>query len=809
MRRAVAVAVLFALASVSLAQDLLAQAKAAEQQGKTSEAIQLYRDYLREHPDEFTALYSLGALLLRSGQTSEALQPLLKAKEVAPTRLEPAMALANAYVSLSEPLTALDTLHEAEPQGANVPEYWSLRAGVEALLGDPAAIASVLKARALAPQRFDLAMQAGALQATFGKHLEAAKAYREAALLNPNDPSPVLGEARALLSAGRAQESAELCEAAYARFPTNAQVAEQHALALLAQDKPGEALAALDAAQDRGIPKLSLAVARAECYAALQRPNDALAVLEEALASRPDDARALVARARLHLRAKRFKEAERDAEMAMRVVPKWREAYLLAIEVARAQGKALAEELILRNWIANAPEQPEPYPILLHILIQREGWAEAGVLADLYLKIRPNDQEALGMLAQAFLGSGDVGTAIERLNAAFARGVESEQLYLYLALCYRKQQSNAEAIRALETLVRKYPASERGWSLLATIQEPQRPEAALAVYDRMLMALPGNLEAIKGRARMLGRLQRHDESAREWIRLAEAQGEVGPYYFAAMEWRAADKPNEADAMFARLREQRKDDIELLAIQGQYLADSERLDDALAVFKEMTRVAPADGRGYLAGGRALIDRGRPDSALDLLVSGAEHLYKDFQYFRLLEEAVLKAKKPEVLAAVTDRLVEQGRFSVPMVVAYVNAQAQNNNLAAAISRLEQAAKEKPKEMAIFFGLARAKAMNNDGIGALEALDRAVDLAPGDVEVLQVYAQAAEAANDPKRAARAYGLLAVALPTDSRYVLKQAGYLNQLGRKDEAVAVLRQALERFPDDKEVAEMLRALGG
>lgn len=809
MRIAVAVACLFMLASVSLAQDLLAQAKAAEQQGKTVEAIQLYRDYLRKHPNEFTALYSLGALLLRSGQASEALLPLLKAKEVAPTRLEPPMALANAYVSLNEPVTALDTLHEAEPQGVNVPEYWSLRAGVEALLGEPAAIASVAKARALAPQRFDLAMQAGALHTTFGRHLEAAKAYREAALLNPNDPSPVLGEARALLSGGRAEESAELCESAYARFANSAELAEQHALALLAQDKPGEALAVLDAAQDRGMSRLALAVARAECYQALQRPNDALAALDEVLVSRPDDARALVARARLHLLAKRFKEAERDTDTAIRVAPRWREAYLLALEVARAQRKARAEEVILRNWIANAPEQPEPYPILLQILIRREAWSEAAVLADFYLKIRPNDQQALGMLAQAFLGTGDVGTAIERLKAAFGRGVESEQLYLYLALCYRKQQSNAEAIRTLETLVRKYPTSERGWSLLATIQEPQRPDAALSVYDRMLQALPGNLEAIKGRARMLGRLQRHDESAREWIHLAEAQGEVGPYYFAAMEWRAAGKPDEADAMFACLREQRKDEVELLAIQGQYLADSERLDEALAVFQEMTRIAPTDPRGYLSGGRALVDRGRPEAAFELLASGAEHLYRDFQYFRLLEEAVLKAKKPEVLAAVTDRLVEQGRFSVPMVVAYVNAKAQNKNLAGAIARLERAAKEKPKEMAVYYGLARAKAMNNDGTGALEALDRAVDLAPGDVEVLQVYAQAAEAANDPKRAARAYGLLAEALPTDSRYVLKQAGYLNQLGRKDEAVAVLRQARERFPDDQEIAEMLRALGG
>jgi tetratricopeptide (TPR) repeat protein len=809
VRIAVAVVCLVTLASVSLAQDLLAQAKAAEQQGKTGEAIQLYRDYLREHPNEFTALYSLGALLLRSGQAREALEPLLKAKEVAPTRLEPPMALANAYLSLNDPYAALDALVAAEKQGERVPEYWSLRAGIELLLGDARAVESIQRAVNLTPSRYDILMQAASILGAFGKHSEAAKAYRDAARLNPIDPAPIASGAHALLNAHRAQEAAELCASAYARFPQNPEIPEAHARALLAQGKPNEALAVLDAAQDRGIPRISLATARAECLQALQRPNEALAVLDEALASRPDDARALAARARLHLLSKQFKDAERDADMVMRVAPRWREAYLLALEVARAQRKARAEEVILRNWIANAPEHPEPYPILLQILVQREAWTEAAVLADVYLKIRPNDQAALGVLAQAFLVSGDVGTAIERLNAAFARGIESEQLYLYLALCYRKQQANAEAIRALETLVRKYPTSERGWSLLATIQEPQRPDAALAVYDRMLQALPGNLEAIKGRARMLSRLQRHEDSAREWVRLAVAQGAMGPYYFAAMEWKAAGKANEADAMFAHLRERHKDDIELLAVQGQYLADSERLDEAAATFREITRIAPSDSKGYLSGGRALIDRGRPDAALELLAVGAEHLYRDFQYFRLLEEAALKAKKPAVLASVTAELVDRGRFSVPMVVAYVNAQAQNKNLAAAIARLERAGQEKPNEMAVFFGLARAKAMNNDAPGALEALDRAVELAPGDVEVLQVYAQAAEAANDPKRAARAYGLLAVALPNDTRYVLKQAGYLNQLGRKDEAIAVLRQARERFPDDGEIAEMLRALGG
>lgn len=809
MRLAVAVAFLFMLASVAPGQDLLTQARAAEQQGKVTEAIQLYRDHLREHPDEFVALYNLGALLIRSGQASEALQPLMRAREVAPSRIEPAMALANAYVLLNEPLAAHDTLRAAEPQGAGVPEYWSLRAGVEALLGEPAATVAVLKARSLAPQRFDLAMQGGAILAAFGKHAEAAQAYRDAALLNPSDPAPVLGEARALLGARRAREAAELCESASARFPTSAEIAEQHAQALLAQDKAGEALTVLDGAQERGVERIALATARAECLQALQRPDEALAVLNEVINSRPDDARALAARARLHLLSRRFKEAEKDADMAMRVAPRWRDAYLLALEVARAQNKSRAEEVILRNWIANAPEQPEPYPILLQILAKRAAWSEAGVLADIYLKIRPNDKEALGMLAQAFLGSGDVDTAIERLNAAFARGVESEQLYLYLALCYRKQQSNAEAIRALETLVRKYPTSERGWSLLATIQEPQRPDAALAVYDRMLEALPGNLEAIKGRARMLSRLQRHEESAREWVRLAETQQAQGPYYFAAMEWRAAAKPEEADAMFTRLRAQHKEDIELLAVHAQYLADTERLDEALAVFKEMTRIAPDDARGYLSGGRALVDRGRPDGALDLLIPGGVHLFKNFQYFRLLDEAAQKAKRPEAIATVTEDLVERGLFSVPMVVAYVNAQALKKNVAGAVARLEQAAKAFPNEMAVFFGLARARALNNDGSGALEALDRAVDLAPADVEVLQVYAQASEAANDPTRAARAYGLLAVALPDDSRYVLKQAGYLNELGRKDDAIAVLRQARERFPDDKEIADMLRALGG
>lgn len=805
-----AVAFLFVLlSSLALGQDLLAQARAAEQAGKTAEAIRLYREYLREHPNEFVALYNLGTLLIRAGQPREALQPLKHAQEVAPNRFEPSMAIANAHLLLNEPFAALDTLRSAETSGANMPEYWSLRAGIEAMLGDAKAVTSAQKARTLAPKRYDLAMQAAIILTTFGKYDDAAATYRDAAELNPGDPAPVLGRVRALLAAGKPQEAIEICRSSYQAFPTNAELAEQHALALLTLSKPAEGLSALDEAEVRGASRTLLAVARAECLQALKRSDEALSVLNSVIHERPDDSRALAARARLHLLERRFKDAERDADMAMRLAPRWREAYLLGLEVARAQKKGRAEEVILRNWIANAPEQPEPYPLLIRILLSREEWGEAGVLADLYLKIRPYDKEALEMLAEAFLGAGDTNIAIKHLSAAIERGIESEQLHLYLALCYRKQQANAEAIRALETLVRKYPKSERGWSLLATIHEPQRPDAALAVYDRMLVALPGNLEAIKGRARMLSRLQRHEESAREWIRLAETQKSKGPYYFAAMEWKAAGKPEEADRMFQRLREANNEDTELLIVQGQYLADTERVDEALEVFKEVTRVAPGDARGYLSGGRALIDRGRPEAAIELLIPGGEHLYKNFQYFRLLEEAALKAQKPEAIATVAEALVERGRFSVPMVVSYVNVQARKQNVPAAVQRLERAAKEYPNEMSVFFGLARARAMLNDAPGALEALDRAVDLAPADVEVLQVYAQAAEAANDAKRAARAYGLLALALPNDSRYVLKHAGYLNALGRKSEAIAVLRQALERFPDDKEINEMLRSLGG
>jgi predicted Zn-dependent protease len=799
---------LCALLAVALQSDLSA-AKQAEREGRTDEAIRLYREYLQSHPDDFVAEYSLGALLLRKGDYEEAAKHLERASRLQPNRAEPNLALASAYLSLQRPADALAALRRAEVAAGSAAEYWSMRSGIEALLGDPAACDSATRAHSLAPTRLDIALQAAAVLSSFGKHKEAASMYQKAYEISPTNQELRISRGQELLSGGEADAALRLAEEILSGQPNQTGAVLLKARALLTLKRPEQALGFLEQALRGGTDAIRVAPIRAECLVQLSRETEAAEVLDEAAHSAPGDPEIQAARARLYLKMGKFSEAERSADQLLRVAPIWPESYLVALEVARSQQKKTAEEIILRNWIAFLPNDPRPYKPLAERLLSRDSWAEAAVVLDNYLRIRPKDADAFALMAQAFLGSGDATTPIARLNAALDQGIESEAMYLYLALAYRKQQENGEAIRTLETLVRRYPKSERGWSLLATIQEPTRPEGALQAYTRMLEALPGNLEAIKGRARMLGRVGRHEEAAEEWIRLAQEQKSPGPYYYAAMEYREAKAPEKADAMWKRLTAERSEDVELLSVYAQFLADVERVDEARDVLLRMTRIAPQNPDVYLTGARILVDRERPKEAIELLRLGSTVLYKNFQFFQLLSKASVAAKDAESSTTITEALFQKELFSVPMMVAYVDGQARIGKLAEAIRSITAATEKHPKETALFVGLARAKALAGDGRGALQALDRAVELSPGDVETLQVYAQAAEAEGDATRAARAFELLAKALPSEPNYVLKQAGYLRDLGKKEEAIAALRNALERFPGNPEILKMLESLGG
>ncbi len=795
--------------TASALQGDLSAAKQAERQGRTDEAIRLYREYLQSHPDDYTGQYSLGALLLRKGEYEEAVLHLERAHRLQPDRAEPNLALASAYLSLQQPADALAALKRAEKVAGSAAEYWSMRAGIEAILGDSAAASSALRAHSLAPARLDIALQAASILSMFGKHREAAELYQKAFDLSPSSWEIRVSRGQELLAAGEAEAALQEADEILAAQPTQPAAAVLKAKALLALQRPEEALNFLSAALEGGIEAPRLAPVRAECLVQLKRDAEAARVLDEAAQTAPADPEVQAARARLYLKLGNFAEAERSADQLLRVAPKWDESYLVALEVARSQKKQTAEEIILRNWIAFLPNDPRPYKPLAERLLARDSWAEAGVVLDAYLRIRPTDADAYALMAQAFLGAGDASTPIARLKTALSQGVESEAMYLYLALAYRKQQENGEAIRTLETLVQKYPKSERGWSLLATIQEPTRPEGALQVYTRMLEALPGNLEAIKGRARMLGRLGRHEQAAEEWIRLAKEQKSPGPYYFAAMEYREAKKPEKADAMWAELEQAKPEDVELLSVHAQYLADVERVDEAYDVLKRMARIAPENPDVYLTGARILVDRNRPKEAIEFLKPGSGVLYKNFQFFQLLAKASAAAKDAESAIAITEDLFRRELYSVPMMVAFVDGQARKRKLPDAIRAITEATQKHPEEMSLFVGLARAKALTGDGRGALEALDRAVELAPSDVETLQVYAQAAEAEGDATRAARAFELLSKALPNEPNYVLKHAGYLRDLGKKAQAISVLRGALERFPGNAEILKMLQDLGG
>ena len=116
--RVVAVCLLCLAARAQKPEDSLQRAVAAHQAGDLDTAVAAYREYLKGHPGNLTALINLGAALSKQGRYTEAIQTYKAGLKVAPTNTGLSLNLALAYYKMGSISTAareLSTLRALAP----------------------------------------------------------------------------------------------------------------------------------------------------------------------------------------------------------------------------------------------------------------------------------------------------------------------------------------------------------------------------------------------------------------------------------------------------------------------------------------------------------------------------------------------------------------------------------------------------------------------------------------------------------------------------------------------------------------------
>lgn len=137
---------------------LFETAQAYEAAGRMDDAETVYRQILGQVPNDARALFHLGSLLARTGQTERAIAPLKKAAEAAPDVAAVQLNLGNLYYLSGRMKEALAAFHRARELAPDTPDVHAGLASVHHRLGQPeGAILALRRAVELAPDRADLA----------------------------------------------------------------------------------------------------------------------------------------------------------------------------------------------------------------------------------------------------------------------------------------------------------------------------------------------------------------------------------------------------------------------------------------------------------------------------------------------------------------------------------------------------------------------------------------------------------------------------------------------------------------------------
>jgi tetratricopeptide (TPR) repeat protein len=394
---------------------------AARKAGRTTEALDHYRNAVEQEPGSAEAQSVYGLMLLQLGRAGEAEAPLRKAVEIAPRHVALRMNLAQWLA-----------------QAGRLDEAASLVAGVVA---DE-------------PQHAWAWERLGELKASQSRFGAATEAFGRAGKLAPRDPSILFKWARACFDGGRTDEAERILAEAAALAPRNGAILRLYADI---HESRGDWAALQKVAQDWAAaqprePAAWRALAKSQWETSWY--SQAKENYRHALSLGERDARHLASYARLCMSALDFESAGKALEEAEALAPNLGHLLSAKAVLLMAAGRPDEAEACARRALASAPRDAAAYKALVqlsHGRLSKEEYAALQSLVarqDLRLADRVTAAFALADCREAQGNADSAFAAYERANA-LARELGRSDGIAY---------DPAARERQIEALMRFFPA---------------------------------------------------------------------------------------------------------------------------------------------------------------------------------------------------------------------------------------------------------------------------------------------------------------------------------------------------------------
>lgn len=477
---------------------------------------------------------------------------------------------------------------------------------------------------------------------------------------------------------------------------------------------------------------------------------------------------------------------------------------LLSAELAGQRNRL---DIALDNYVTQAINTQDPGVSERAFRIAEYLGADQAALDTslIWVKNAPDDIEAQRAAAIQLARNGRYDESLVYMEKVLQAKGDTHFDFLALAAIETDADTRAGLQKSFDSLLAKHPDNGQlifGKALL--MQQDGDAEGALKLLEKN-PPQNGEVAPILLRARLLQSLNRGDEALpllKKSVSQYPDDKRLGLTYARTLV--EQNRMTEAKVQFASLVEQYPEDDELRFSLALVCLEGKSWDEAEGYLQELIERDSHVDSAHLNLGRIAEERNDPEGALveyALVGPGSEYLPAQLRQADILISHGRGAEASKKLASARGA---QPDYAIQLYLIEAETLAANNQTDRAWSTLQQALKQYPDDLNLLYSRAMLAEKRNDLDQMERDLRAIIKREPDNAMALNALGYTLSDRTTRYTEAKALIQQAYDLNPDDPAVLDSLGWVNyRLGNLDEAERLLRQALERFPDQEVAAHL------
>ena len=477
---------------------------------------------------------------------------------------------------------------------------------------------------------------------------------------------------------------------------------------------------------------------------------------------------------------------------------------LLSAELAGQRNRL---DIALDNYVTQAINTQDPGVSERAFRIAEYLGADQAALDTslIWVKNAPDDIEAQRAAAIQLARNGRYDESLVYMEKVLQAKGDTHFDFLALAAIETDADTRAGLQKSFDSLLAKHPDNGQlifGKALL--MQQDGDAEGALKLLEKN-PPQNGGVAPILLRARLLQSLNRGDEALpllKKSVSQYPDDKRLGLTYARTLV--EQNRMAEAKVQFASLVEQYPEDDELRFSLALVCLEGKSWDEAEGYLQELIERDSHVDSAHLNLGRIAEERNDPEGALveyALVGPGSEYLPAQLRQADILISHGRGAEASKKLASARGA---QPDYAIQLYLIEAETLAANNQTDRAWNTLQQALKQYPDDLNLLYSRAMLAEKRNDLDQMERDLRAIIKREPDNAMALNALGYTLSDRTTRYTEAKALIQQAYDLNPDDPAVLDSLGWVNyRLGNLDEAERLLRQALERFPDQEVAAHL------